>query len=173
MRGGPRVVSPAVDWHESKCISRTGSTRPNSLPPPRLREASTGCLRLTSRSLARKGASTGVVFCSGRTLPVMAACRPSSKEVAEGDRPICCAAQTVHVTVSATAHPVHLLVRSWVALGFANCTAGVKHALCQGFLRQITPRRTAETAIFANCHNGESNARMIQVGSFYRADVHI
>ena len=124
MRGGPRVVSPAVDWHESKCISRTGSTRPNSLPPPRLREASTGCLRLTSRSLARKGASTGVVFCSGRTLPVMAACRPSSKEVAEADRPICCAAQTVHVTVSATAHPVHLLVRSWVALGFANCTEG-------------------------------------------------
>jgi hypothetical protein len=31
---------------------------------------------------------------------------------------------------------------------------GVKHALCQGFLRQITPRRSAEAAIFANCHNG-------------------
>jgi len=122
MRGGPRVVSPAVDWHESMRISLAGNTRPNSRQPPRARELSTGCLRLKRGSLMRKGARTGVAFCSGRTVPAAMTGEPPVKEVAEADRPVCWAAQTLHVTVSATAQPVHLLVRSWVALGDSNCT---------------------------------------------------
>ncbi len=162
------MVSPAIDWHETKTIGHSGRTRPDSLAQaPSARDVSHGCLRLTSNSVARKGARTGVVFCSGSTLPVKTAFQPWAKALAEVDRPICWAPQTVHVTVNATAQPVHLLLRSSVALSVANCTDTLKHALCQGFLRQFTSRRTPETMIFANCHM-PACAQQIQIGSFFR-----
>ncbi len=124
-------------------------------PPPRVRGASTGCFRLTSSSLARKGASTGVAFCSGRTLPAMAARQPSLKEVAEVDRPVCCAAQTVHVTVNATAQPVHFLLRSGVALGFAQLHGqGLSTHYAKGFCAKLRPDAQQKRRFFANCHNG-------------------
>jgi hypothetical protein len=124
MGGGPRVVSPAFDWHESNSGTGIGRVGPHGQAAgPTDRANSTGCLRRASASLAgRKGASTGVVFCSGRTLRARIELSTPAKAEAGDDRPVCCAAQTVHITVNATAKPVHFLLRSWVALGVAKCT---------------------------------------------------
>ncbi len=126
MRGGPRVVSPAVNWHESEAKKWARSVGPISdRPGGKARVDSTGGRRLAAASLrGRKAARTGVAFCSGRTDRARTGDGPLKKAVSEGDKPICCASQTVKVTVKATANPVHLLLRSSVALGFAKCTDG-------------------------------------------------
>ena len=120
------MVSPAFDWHESRAKVLAGRATPISESPgAKVRADSIGCLRLARASLTtRKGARTGVVFCSGRTVREKTAFGPPNKLASEGDKPICCAPQTVNVAVKATANPVHLLLRSSVALGFAKCTSG-------------------------------------------------
>ncbi len=174
MRGGPRVFSPAMGWGRKQIeAAGEGSVRSRIAGAAvKARGASTGCLRLTRNSLARKGASTGVAFCSGRTRSARWRHAPSVKDwPPEGDRPICCASQTAKLTVNATANPVHLLARSWVALGFANCTAGVKHALCQGVSWQITPYLRSRSGDFRNCHAGVDRAMTIQVWLFLAGPV--
>jgi hypothetical protein len=156
MGGGPRVVSPAVDWHERSSGVRAGKAHPEGRGFG-VRHDSTGCLRLASTSVvARKGASTGVAFCSGSTHWAMKDSTSLVNSRAEDEKPVRCAAQTVHVTVNATAKPVHLLLRSSVALGFAKCTDRPKHMVCQGFLRQNTLCRKAVTSMSESSYRGGS-----------------
>ncbi len=124
MRGGPRVLSPDFGCEMSASIELKGVIKAywKSFVPSKARGVPAACLRLEKPSLTnRRGERTGGAFCSLRTVRAATAFLLDN-EPSEGDKPICWASQTVKVTVSATANPVHLLLRSLVALVFAKCT---------------------------------------------------
>ncbi len=84
---------------------------------------SAGCLRQIIVSLPlRKGASVGAVFCSGNAVWATTTLAAPNAVRSEAERQVCCASQTVKVTVNAAANPVHPLLRSWVDLGVSKCT---------------------------------------------------
>jgi hypothetical protein len=64
----------------------------------------------------------------------------------EGEKPTCCASQTVKVTVSATANPVHLLLCFLVTLGLAKCTNRTSACLMpRGFYAKVALFKLLET----------------------------